>query len=128
MLRFLCTVEQPKWRGSGQCASCRYPQQICRDACDDEPEFDEDCSCIVAIKKGIAVLLTVHSGLLRGISCPQLVIAETYQGRVDTRSWLEQEVEFWGIRVNKLLTILQDLADGCDGLTGKSNVRAVPEP
>lgn len=95
ILRFLCTVEQPKWRGSGHCASCRYPQQICKDACDDESEFDEDCSCIVAIKKGIAVLLTVHSGVLREIICPQLVITETHQGRVDTRAWLEQEVEFW---------------------------------
>lgn len=33
-----------------------------------------------------------------------------------------------GIRVNKLLTIFHNLADGYDGLTGKSNVRAVPEP
>jgi hypothetical protein len=56
MLRFLCTVEQPEWRGSGQCVSCRYPQQICRDACDDESELDEDCSCIVAVNKGISVL------------------------------------------------------------------------
>jgi hypothetical protein len=38
-----------------------------------------------------------------------------------------EEFKFWGIRVNKLLTIFRDLADGCDGLTGKSNVRAVPE-
>jgi hypothetical protein len=116
------------WRGSGQCASCRYPQQICRDACDDRSELDEDCSCIVAVKKGIAVLLTIHSGVLRETIYPQLVIAETHQGRVDTRACLEQEVEFWGIRVDKLLTVFHDLADGYDGLTGKSNVRAVTEP
>lgn len=96
MLCFLCTVEQPKWRGSGQCASCRSSQQICREACDDRSELDEDCSCIAVVKKGIAVLLTVHSGVLGEIICPQLVIAETHQGRVATRAWLEQEVEFWG--------------------------------
>jgi hypothetical protein len=70
MLRFLCSVEQLIWRGSGQCASCRYPQQICREARDDESELDEDCSCIVAVKKGITVLLTVHNGVLREIICP----------------------------------------------------------
>lgn len=96
MLCFLCTVEQPKWRGSGQCASCRSSQQICREACDDRSELDEDCSCIAVVKKGIAVLLTVHSGVLGEIICPQLVIAETHQGRVATRAWLEQEVELWG--------------------------------
>jgi hypothetical protein len=66
--------------------------------------------------------------VLRESICPQLVIAETHQGRVDTRAWLEQKVEFWGIKVNKPLTIFHSLADGYDGLTGKSNVRAVPEP
>jgi hypothetical protein len=90
-------------------------------------ELDDDCNCIKAVKKGIAVLLTVHDGVLRETVCPQLVIAQTHQGRAGTRAWLEEEVDFLGIKVDRLLTVFHVLADGYDGLTGKSNVRMVPE-
>jgi hypothetical protein len=49
-------------------------------------EFDDDCDCIIAVKKGMAVLLTVHDGLLRETVCPQLLIAQAHQGRANTRS------------------------------------------
>jgi hypothetical protein len=127
MFRFLCTVQQPMWRGSSQCASCGYSRRICKQAQDDGFELDDACDCIQAIKKGITVLLNVHDGVLREIVCPRLVIAETHQERVATRAWLEEEVDFWGLKVNRLLTVFHELADGYDGVTGKSNVRAVPE-
>jgi hypothetical protein len=76
------------------------------------------------VKKGIAVLLTVQDGVLRETICPQLVIAQTPRKRADIRAWLEEEVDFWGMKVNRLLSLLHKLADEYDGLTGKSNVRA----
>ncbi|KAH7074970.1 hypothetical protein BKA63DRAFT_514099 [Paraphoma chrysanthemicola] len=126
LLRFLCTVQQPTWRGSGRCASCGYSRRICRQAHDDGFELDDDCSCIKAVKMGIAVLSTIHDGVLRELVCPQLVIARTHQDRADTRAWLLEEVDFWGIKVNRLLAVFHKLADGYDGLTEKSNVATVP--
>jgi hypothetical protein len=128
MLRFLCTVQQPLWKGNGQCASCGYSRQICKQAHGDGFELeDDDCGCIKAVKKGIAVLLTTQDGVLRETVCPQLVIAQTHQERADTRAWLEEEVDLWGMKVQRLLTLFYKLADGYDGLTGKSDVGTVLE-
>jgi hypothetical protein len=120
MLRFLCTVKQPLWRGDGQCASCGYSRQICRQAHDGGFGLDDDCGYIKAVKKGIAVLLTVHDNILRETVCPQLVIAQPHQERAITRAWLEVEDDFLGLKIDRLLTIFQKLADGYDGLTEKS--------
>jgi hypothetical protein len=127
MFRFLCTVQQPMWRGSSQCASCGYSQWICKQAQDNGYELDDACDCIKAIKNGIAVLSTVHNGVLRETVCPRLGIAQTYQERVDTCARLEEEVDFWGLKVNRLLNVFHKLAHGYDGVTGKSNVRVVPK-
>ena len=70
------------------------------------------------------MLLTVHDGTLGKTVYPQLVIASTHQERADIRTWLEGEDDFWGIRVNRLLTMFHKLADGYDALTGKPHVRA----
>jgi hypothetical protein len=124
MLRFLCTVQQPARREDGQCASCGYSRRICRLPQDYGFELERDCPCVEAVKKGIAVLLTVHDGMLGKIVYPQLVIANAHQERADNRAWLEGEDDFWGIQVNRLLTVFHKLADGYDGLTGKTHVRA----
>jgi hypothetical protein len=79
------------------------------------------------VKKGIAVLLTVRDRVLRETICPQLVIAQTPRKRADIRAWLEEEVDFWGMKVNRLLYLFHKLADGYDGLTGKCSVRAASE-
>jgi hypothetical protein len=79
------------------------------------------------VKKSIAVLLTMQDEVLRETICPQLVIAQTHRKRADIRAWLEEEVDFWGIKVNRLLSLFYKLADGHDGLTGTSNVRTAPE-
>jgi hypothetical protein len=125
MLRFLCAVQQPASREDSQCASCGYSRQICRYPQDIGFELERDCPCVEAVKKGIAVLLTVHNGMLGKTVYPQLVIANTHQKRADTRAWLEGEDEFWGIRVNRLLTVFHKLADGYDGLTGETHTREV---
>ena len=124
MLRFLCTVQQPASREDSQCASCGYSRWICREPQDYGFELERDCPCVEAVKKGIAVLLTVHDGTLGKTVYPQLVIASTHQERADIRTWLEGEDDFWGIRVNRLLTMFHKLADGYDALTGKPHVRA----
>jgi hypothetical protein len=124
-LRFLCTVQR---RESDQCASCGYSRQICLQAHDDGFELDDDCHCVKAVKKGVAVLLTVHNGVLRETVCPQLVIARTGQERADTRAWLEGEVDFWGIKVDRLLSVFHKLADGYDGLRGKSKYKSSSNP
>jgi hypothetical protein len=79
------------------------------------------------VKKGIAVLLTVQDGVLRETVCPQLVIAQTHRKRADTRAWLKEEVDFGGMKLDRLLTLFNKLADGYDGLIRKSSVRAALE-
>jgi hypothetical protein len=79
------------------------------------------------VKKGIAVLLTVQDGVLRETVCLQLVIAQTYRKRADIRAWLKEEVDFGGMKLNRLLTLFHKLANRYDGLIGKSNLRAALE-
>lgn len=79
------------------------------------------------MSKGLAVLLTIHDGVLRETVCLQLVIAQTHQERANTCVWLEEEDDFWVVKVDRLLTIFHKLVDRYDGLIEKSIIRIVPE-
>ena len=126
ILQLLCTVEQPNWKRRDQCASCGYKRQICMWPQDPGFELDRDCNSVRAIKNGIAVLLTVHDGVLRKTIFPHLERAKTKQERAETRAWFEEEVTFWGSKANRLLEVFHRLADAYDGVTGKDNTRPVP--
>jgi hypothetical protein len=78
MLRFLCTAQQPASREYGQCASCAYSRRICRLPQDYGFELEQICPCVEAVKKDIAVLLSVHDGMLGKTVYPELVIAKTH--------------------------------------------------
>jgi hypothetical protein len=40
---------------------------------------------------------------------PQLVIAQIHRKRADTREWLKEEVDFGGMKLNRLSTLFTNL-------------------
>lgn len=126
MVRFLEGIDLISLEGSGQCTTCGCPQEICRLAKDGKRSSSkEGCFRGTRMRNGIAVILVVQDSVLREILFPIICVEQPNIRSKRICKWMGEQVDFWVIKVPRLVLIFQKPADGYDGITRKVHSRAV---